>query len=511
MYCPNCEFEIKQEVTECPICGGALTQHPGETPAAQPGGQQTGDTPFDVSISNLILDAKHELDALDSQPGPASYSDEQPAESLNLEALLSQDPDENPFQFPDAPSEPAMADMPPAQSSGQDMFAQPDNNLFRETAGSPFFEAEPAADPYPFAEETAVPGQPFILDDSLFIDETAPRDAPQDSAPFIDEAGGQRLSNALDSMPSPPQRPGVGAGLTFGQDTTESSTGGLDFMAETPQQSQAAPETFNISDSEAPQFSLDPFAEAPQAGPRGSKIRLIALALFGVVIIAGAYVLGDYFLQQPEPAEQIAKPAAPAVRKKRKPPVQKPATELPAPAVSTEQSTPPAETGLPQQAATPDTPRVDTVAQQAAENPAAEPQPVPPAPERIRTATAAAAAAAKPEQQKTTEPQQKVERAAASADSAPAMPSLDKKPAPAQGAFSVHVFSFKTQQSAQAEIDRLNKRGFNAYLETVDLGAKGIWHRVKVGNYATRAEAEQARLDIKKKYPGIEPLLNINR
>lgn len=91
------------------------------------------------------------------------------------------------------------------------------------------------------------------------------------------------------------------------------------------------------------------------------------------------------------------------------------------------------------------------------------------------------------------------------------MPSPDKKPAPAQGAFSVHVFSFKTQPAAQNEIDRLNKRGFNAYLETVDLGAKGIWHRVKVGNYTSRAEAEQARQDIRKKYPGIEPMIHISR
>ena len=61
MYCPNCEFEIKQEVTECPICGGVLMQHPDESPGNQPSGREAEEVPLDLHISNLLLDAKHEL------------------------------------------------------------------------------------------------------------------------------------------------------------------------------------------------------------------------------------------------------------------------------------------------------------------------------------------------------------------------------------------------------------------------------------------------------------------
>ncbi len=509
MYCPNCEFEIKQEVTECPICGGVLMQHPDESPGNQPSGREAEEVPLDLHISNLLLDAKHELDAMDSMPQPAAPNDTPEPSRLDLEALLSKDADETPPHFPDAPRRQEMPAMPTEQTGGQDIFALPDDSLFRETTGSPFSEAETSGQTFPFTSEAGAPEQPFILDDSLFIDETAPQTAPQDSAAFIDEASGQRLASALDSMGAPARRPDDGPGLILGRDTAEPATSGLDLIPEIRQQSDASiAGAFAPGGSEEPGFSLDAFAEEPLAGRPGSKIRLIALVLLGVAVIAGAYVLADYFLQQPEPSAQIAKPAPPAVRKKSKQPVQKPETVMPAPAVSAEQPAPASETGPTPKAAAPDTAPGESAVQKAEEKPATEPQPAPPVPERIRTEIAPE----KTGQQKAAEPQKKAEPAAAPVQNTPAKPAApDKKPAPKPGAFSVHVFSFKTQPAAQNEIERMNKRGLQAYLETVDLGAKGIWHRVKVGPYATRAEAEQARQDIKKKYPDIEPMIHTSR
>lgn len=503
MYCPNCEFEIKQEVTECPICGGELTLHPEEASASQTAGPETGDIPLDLSISNLIMDAKHELDALDRMPGPATSDSEPEPESLNLEALLSQDTDENMFEFPDTPSEPAKTAVSPAASKPPDFFSLPEDDLFRNDAGHPSPEVDAPVGTYAFSAEPDVPEQPFLLDDSLFIDETAPRPEPQESAPFIDEAGGQKLASALDAMAVPTRQTEAGPDLLFGRDSNEPENDRIDVMPESQQQSDAVhPGLVLTIDNEKSEFSLDGFAETPQAeGPR-SKFRPIALALLGVVIIAGAYVLADYFLQQPEPSAQIAKPAVPAARTKAKQPARKPEPALPAPEFRTEQPAPASESGVTAKAATPDEPSGESVVQQASGKPPAEPQPARSTQERIRTRTAAGQP----------EPQQKTDPAAVPANIAPAIPAAaDNKPVPTTRVFSVHVFSFKTQQAAQNEIDRLNKRGFNAYLETVDLGAKGIWHRVKVGNYASRAEAEQARLDIRQKYPGIEPLINISR
>ncbi|MBM4311897.1 MAG: hypothetical protein FJ119_13250 [Deltaproteobacteria bacterium] len=497
MYCPNCEFEIKQEVTECPICGGELTLHPEEATASQTAGSETGDTPLDLSISNLILDAKHELDALDRMPGPAISNSEPEPETLNLEALLSQDTDETMFEFPDTPPEPAKADVSPAASKPPDFLSLPEDDLFRNDAGTPSPEVDAPVGTYVFSAEPDVPEQPFLLDDSLFIDETAPQPEPRESAPFIDEAAGQKLASALGEMAVPTRKTETGPDLLFGRQGDEPENDRIDGMTESQQQSDAVHQGLVLTiDNEKSEFSLDGFADTPEAVGARSKFRLIALALMGVVIIAGAYVLADYFLQQPEPPAQIAKPA---VRKKAKQPAQVPETVLPAPEILTEQPAPASAPGVAAKAAPSEETSSENVVQQAPVRPPAEPQPARSTPERIRTQTAAG----RPE------PQQKTELAAVPPDSAPAIPpAADKKPAPKPGVFSVHVFSFKTQQAAQNEIDLLNKRGFSAYLETVDLGAKGIWHRVKVGPYGSRSGAEQARLDIKKKYPGIEPMLH---
>ena len=55
--------------------------------------------------------------------------------------------------------------------------------------------------------------------------------------------------------------------------------------------------------------------------------------------------------------------------------------------------------------------------------------------------------------------------------------------------YSIHAGSFRTTEFAQKDVNRFSKLGFNAYLERVDLGDKGIWYRVKIGLYNTRAEA----------------------
>jgi len=501
MYCPNCEFEIKQEVTECPICGGELTLHPEETPAAQPVARQTEDIPLDLSISNLLLDAKQELDALDSMPGPASFSDEPEPESLNLETLLSQDTDESPFQFPEVSSEPAMADMPPFTPQ-QQVFSLPDDDPVPENAGRWAPEPAASADAYPFSPETTMPEQKLFLDDSLFIDEAAPPAAPEETAPFIDEITGKKLASALDSMAIPTQQPDAEPDRIFVRESSARKTDSIDFIPEAQQQSDATPDSFTTSTNAAPDFSLEAFAETPPAAGSSSKFRLIALALLGAVIIAGAYFLADYFLQKTETTQQIATPA-PAARKKTKPVAKKTESALPEPAVLAKPA-PESATVIVPETTMPAAPP----AQPSAVQPAQEPQPTRSVPERSRAQTAPE----KPQLQKTIGPQQAALPAAAPADITQAIPpSALEKPAPKPGEFSVHVFSFKTQQAAQHEIDRLNKRGFNAYLETVDLGAKGIWHRVKVGHYATRDEAEQARQDIKKKYAGIEPLIYRNK
>lgn len=89
--------------------------------------------------------------------------------------------------------------------------------------------------------------------------------------------------------------------------------------------------------------------------------------------------------------------------------------------------------------------------------------------------------------------------APAPAKSAPA-PAVATKPAPAAeptavaktattGAYVVQVASFPQLSDAQALKERLAKKGYNAYTQDADLGAKGVWHRVYVGPFDDSATA----------------------
>jgi cell division protein FtsN len=65
--------------------------------------------------------------------------------------------------------------------------------------------------------------------------------------------------------------------------------------------------------------------------------------------------------------------------------------------------------------------------------------------------------------------------------------------------YSIHAGSFRKTEFAQKDVDRFSKLGFNAYIERVDLVDKGIWYRVKIGLYNTRAEALSAEKEFLKK------------
>ena len=72
----------------------------------------------------------------------------------------------------------------------------------------------------------------------------------------------------------------------------------------------------------------------------------------------------------------------------------------------------------------------------------------------------------------------------------------DAKAAPA-GSFAVQLAAFSDDKGANALANKLKKAGYaNAHVETVDTSHGKLW-RVRVGGFATRAEAEAARVKLK--------------
>jgi DedD protein len=81
--------------------------------------------------------------------------------------------------------------------------------------------------------------------------------------------------------------------------------------------------------------------------------------------------------------------------------------------------------------------------------------------------------------------------------SLPPEPTTMTKPATApvaspDGAFVVQVASFRTWEDAGKLANRLKKYKMTTYVESADLGEKGVWYRVLAGPYDSRESADQA-------------------
>jgi cell division protein FtsN len=116
----------------------------------------------------------------------------------------------------------------------------------------------------------------------------------------------------------------------------------------------------------------------------------------------------------------------------------------------------------------------------------------PPAP-RPRVAPGAAPAPAAP--------LPKVVPVAAPVPTALPVPAASPKASPAHGSnFGVHVSSFRKRATAEADARRLGTQlSLPARVLEVDLGGKGVWYRVVVGEVASVAEASALRLRLKEK------------
>lgn len=68
-------------------------------------------------------------------------------------------------------------------------------------------------------------------------------------------------------------------------------------------------------------------------------------------------------------------------------------------------------------------------------------------------------------------------------------PSRSRPEDDGEGAYLVQVASFRQAADAASLAERLAFKKYPAYAQEVDLGAKGVWHRVFVGPYSGNEEA----------------------
>jgi cell division septation protein DedD len=67
------------------------------------------------------------------------------------------------------------------------------------------------------------------------------------------------------------------------------------------------------------------------------------------------------------------------------------------------------------------------------------------------------------------------------------------------GDYTIQVGSSRSLEQATELKGRLSKKGYTAYVQTVDLSDKGTWHRVRVGAYRDKEGAERVAMDIRNR------------
>jgi cell division septation protein DedD len=90
-------------------------------------------------------------------------------------------------------------------------------------------------------------------------------------------------------------------------------------------------------------------------------------------------------------------------------------------------------------------------------------------------------------------------RPAVSADSKSKTPTATRASLSQGGDYTIQVGSSRNLEQATELKGRLSKKGYAAYVQSVDLSDKGTWHRVRVGTYRDKDGAERVASDIRSR------------
>ncbi len=86
-------------------------------------------------------------------------------------------------------------------------------------------------------------------------------------------------------------------------------------------------------------------------------------------------------------------------------------------------------------------------------------------------------------------------------------PKIDSKgnAKPGDKPYTIQVAAFKAAGDADKLVAELKQKGFSAYRAIGKVPGQGIWYRVRVGDYSTRAEAGDTFSKLQK--AGIQPMV----
>lgn len=71
-------------------------------------------------------------------------------------------------------------------------------------------------------------------------------------------------------------------------------------------------------------------------------------------------------------------------------------------------------------------------------------------------------------------------------------------PPGAEGGYQIQVASFQKQDEADAFVEVLRKKGHRAYRQAAHVPARGLWHRVRIGPFKSRYQAQEYKKEFEK-------------
>ena len=72
---------------------------------------------------------------------------------------------------------------------------------------------------------------------------------------------------------------------------------------------------------------------------------------------------------------------------------------------------------------------------------------------------------------------------------------------PGSTIYSVQVASSPSREDAERLVQKFGATGFQAYVMVADLGSKGVWYRVRIGNFVKRDQAETFKEELMRTSP----------
>ncbi len=85
-------------------------------------------------------------------------------------------------------------------------------------------------------------------------------------------------------------------------------------------------------------------------------------------------------------------------------------------------------------------------------------------------------------------------------DPVPSMAIVTSPVAGREAGFAIQVYSFQDKNRAEAALNSLKNNGYKAFEIVSDLGEKGTWYRIRVGDIADEAAAKKVLDQIRKSY-----------